>query len=368
MNKETVSLSKREQRRVMVLNKVERGEMTGVAAAVMLGLSVRQVRRLLAAYRQEGVAAVAHGNRGRQPSHTIPASARQAVLDLAQERYRGANHTHLSELLAEREGISLSRSTVRRILSSAGLRSPRKRRAPKHRQRRARYSQEGMLVQVDGSRHDWLEGRGPWLTLVGGIDDATGTVPYACFREQEDAHGYFLLLRGIIQRKGLPLAIYSDRHSIFMVSAQTRLKQRFYDPSQVPNYEQYTRQLTPEEQMVEHSNREMASRLCWRPYLHDLSLPYYLRKVPTPALIVWGQQDAIFQWSALSCTRKPCPMPRSKLLTIAVIPQLSKSLGSSYRQSGSSFLASLNHSRPSLILQQENHHPLPDLERSRACH
>jgi pimeloyl-ACP methyl ester carboxylesterase len=80
---------------------------------------------------------------------------------------------------------------------------------------------------------------------------------------------------------------------IFMVSAQTRLKQRFYDPAQVPNYEHYTRPLTPEEQTIEHGNREMASRLCWRPYLHNLSLPYYLRKVPTPSLIVWGRQDAI---------------------------------------------------------------------------
>ena len=80
---------------------------------------------------------------------------------------------------------------------------------------------------------------------------------------------------------------------IFMVSTQTRLKQRFYDPSQVPNYERYTRPLTPEEQALEHANREMASRLCWRPYLHNLSLPHYLRHVPTPTLIVWGRQDAI---------------------------------------------------------------------------
>lgn len=80
---------------------------------------------------------------------------------------------------------------------------------------------------------------------------------------------------------------------IFMVSSQTRLKQRFYDPSQVSSYDQYTRELTPEEQVVEHSNREMASRLCWRPYLHNLSLPYYLAKVPTPTLLVWGRQDAI---------------------------------------------------------------------------
>jgi pimeloyl-ACP methyl ester carboxylesterase len=101
---------------------------------------------------------------------------------------------------------------------------------------------------------------------------------------------------------------------IFMVSAQTRLKQRFYDPSQVPNYEQYTRQLTPEEQMVEHSNREMASRLCWRPYLHNLSLPYYLRKVPTPALIVWGQQDAIIPVECAELYQKALPNATLKVI------------------------------------------------------
>ena len=80
---------------------------------------------------------------------------------------------------------------------------------------------------------------------------------------------------------------------IFMVSAETRLQQRFYEPAQVPNYEGYARELTPEERDVDHSNREMASRLCWRPYMHNPSLPYYLRKVTTPTLIVWGRQDAI---------------------------------------------------------------------------
>ena len=80
---------------------------------------------------------------------------------------------------------------------------------------------------------------------------------------------------------------------IFMVGAQTRLQQRFYDPSQVPNYDQYTRELTPDEQLTQHSNAEMASRLCWRPYLHNLSLTHYLAKVTTPTLIVWGRQDAI---------------------------------------------------------------------------
>jgi hypothetical protein len=140
------------------------------------------------------------------------------VVALAQGPYLGLNHYHLQEILAEREGLTLSRSSVWRILTGAGIPSPRRRRPPQHRARRERYPQEGMLLQVDGSRHDWLEGRGPYLSLVGAIDDATGTVPYALFREQEDAHGYFLLLREIVQRQGVPLALYSDRHGIFQVN------------------------------------------------------------------------------------------------------------------------------------------------------
>jgi len=79
--------------------------------------------------------------------------------------------------------------------------------------------QEGMLVQVDGSYHDWLEGRGPWLTLLLAVDDATGAVPFALFREHEDTRGYFHLLEGIIRRKGIPLAVYTDRHAVFQHSS-----------------------------------------------------------------------------------------------------------------------------------------------------
>jgi len=169
----------------------------------------------MSAYRKEGAAALAHGNRGRRPAHALEQGLRQRVLDLAQTTYAGLNNQHFAELLAEREGIALSRSSVRRILLDAGIRSPRKRRPPKHRSRRERYPQEGMLVQTDGSEHDWLEGRGLWLTLLGAIDDATGKVLYGLFREQEDAQGYFLLFRQIVSNYGIPLAVYHDRHSIF---------------------------------------------------------------------------------------------------------------------------------------------------------
>ena len=202
----------------MVLNRVERGGLTGEEAAQLMGLSLRQVRRLLAASRKEGVAALAHGNRGRKPVHRIGDATRKRVVELARGAYSGFNHYHLREELAEREGLFLSRSTLWRILTEARVPNSRRRRKPQHRHRRERYPQEGMLLQVDGSRHDWLEGRGPYLTLLAFIDDATGTIPAALFREQEDAHGYFLLLRETIASKGIPLALYCDRHSIFQVN------------------------------------------------------------------------------------------------------------------------------------------------------
>ena len=132
--------------------------------------------------------------------------------------YAGLNHTHLTKVLVEREDVQLSRSTVRRVLLAEGVRSPRRRKAPRRYIRRERYPQEGMVLQIDGSRHDWLQGRGPYLTLVGAVDDATGTVPFALFRQQEDAHGYMLMLKDIIDQHGVPLALYSDRHGIFQRS------------------------------------------------------------------------------------------------------------------------------------------------------
>ena len=189
----------------------------GVAAQLM-GVSERHVWRLLAAYRKEGASAIAHGNRGRRPSTTTDTPTRQRVRELAEGPYAGLNHTHLTEMLSEREGIDLSRSTVRRILLAAGVRSPRPRRASRRYSRRERYPQEGMLLQVDGSRHDWLQGQGPYLTLVGAVDDATGRVPAALFRQHEDAQGYLLMLREIIERHGVPLGLYSDRHGIFQRS------------------------------------------------------------------------------------------------------------------------------------------------------
>ena len=184
-----------------------------------MGLSTRHTRRILAAYSEKGAAAIAHGNRGRRPANATPRTLAIEVVRLARTRYAGVNHTHLSELLREREGIDIGRDTLRRILADAGVNSPRRRQPPKHRVRRQRMPREGILIQVDGSFHRWLGKDGPQFTLLLAIDDATGSVVNALFCELENTRNYFSLLDGLIRRCGIPLALYADRHAVFKHTA-----------------------------------------------------------------------------------------------------------------------------------------------------
>ena len=212
---ENVTLNQREQTRLQTLNSLLADYMTIDQAATLMGVSARHTWRLLAAYRKEGAAALAHGHRGRRAPNTTPEKTKAEALRLARTRYSGTNHTHLSELLREREGIDIARSTLRRILVEAGVNSPRRRRPPKHRVRRQRMPSEGMLIQIDGSYHRWLGDDGPQFMLLLAVDDATGRVASALFCEYENTRDYFLLMRGLIQRYGIPIALYTDRHSVF---------------------------------------------------------------------------------------------------------------------------------------------------------
>ena len=148
-----LTLTNREQNRLSIMNEVLERRLAVTEAAQFIGVSERHAWRLLAAYREDGASAMAHGNRGRSPANATAPMIQAQVVALAEDRYQGVNHTHLTELLEEREGILLSRSTVRRLLALRGLSSPRHRRGPRHRYRRQRMPQEGMLVQVDGSHH-----------------------------------------------------------------------------------------------------------------------------------------------------------------------------------------------------------------------
>jgi transposase len=181
-----------------------------------MAVSLRHLKRLKKRFREGGEAALAHASRGRPSSRRLPDRVRARVVQLARARYVGFNDHHLAEKLTEVEGFALSRETVRRLLRSAGLGSPRKRRPPAHRQRRLRAGREGELVQLDGSPHDWLEGRGPLLTALGMQDDATGKILSAQFFPSETTEGYFHLLQGLLGKHGVPLAFYGDRSAIFV--------------------------------------------------------------------------------------------------------------------------------------------------------
>ena len=154
-------MTPKEQTRLQVLNSFLTEHIALDQAAELMGVSPRHARRILASYQERGAAALAHGLRGRRPANTTPDAVAADVVHLARTTYKGANHSHLSELLTEREGIVIGRTTLRRILVNAGLKSPRQRRPPKHRVRRQRMPQEGMLVQF------WTAAiTGGWATMV----------------------------------------------------------------------------------------------------------------------------------------------------------------------------------------------------------
>jgi transposase len=216
MRQETFTLSQKELQRVSVISACIKGDMACARAAGLLCLSVRQIKRLKKPMREEGEAALAHANRGRPSHRRLPDTMRQRIVELSRGIYAGFNDHHLQEKLVEHEGFSLSRETLRRLLRSSGLGSPRKRRAPAHRQRRTRSARLGELVQLDGSPHDWLEGRGPRLTALGMQDDATGKILAAQFFPPETTFGYLCLLKQMLRRHGVPLAFYGDHSGIFV--------------------------------------------------------------------------------------------------------------------------------------------------------
>ena len=211
-------MSQREIQRYQVIRMALGGRCATGEAAEILKLSKRQVYRLKKRVREKGVKGVIHGSRGRTSPNRLSDELRDRVAAFARGKYRGFNDCHMWEKLVEVEGLRLSRPSLRRILREARIPSPRRRRPGKHRKRRERRAREGFMLLLDGSPHDWLEGRGPYMCLVAAIDDATNKVPWANFEELEDSAGYLRLLREIVTRHGIPLSVYTDKHSVFVVS------------------------------------------------------------------------------------------------------------------------------------------------------
>lgn len=213
---ETVTLNKEQQRRAGVLARLSSGGLTKEDAQRLLGVSMRQVNRLLRSYESRGLAAVVHGNTGRTPANKTRAEAEKAIVSLVDEdgKYHGFNTCHVHDLLMEYDQLAIGRSTLDRMLRDKGITKPAKHKRIERRTRRERCPKEGMLLQIDGSPHDWLSGRGPKITLIGAIDDATNQIISAVFRSTEDQAGYLMLMRSIATERGLPESFYHDRHTI----------------------------------------------------------------------------------------------------------------------------------------------------------
>jgi len=210
---EILTMSGKERRRLEVLSRVVAKEFKLVKAAELLGVSGRQAKRILARYRAQGDAGLVHRLRGRGSNRHVQPLRKDQAVELYQAKYRGYGPTLAAECLAQDDGLVVPASTLRRWLSSAGL-WQRQRRRKLHRRRRPRREHVGELVQLDGSHHDWFEGRRGSAVLMVMIDDATGRI-YARFFENESWESAATTVRRYVQWHGLPRALYVDRHGIY---------------------------------------------------------------------------------------------------------------------------------------------------------
>lgn len=216
MKKEHITLTRTELTRLDIVQRSLSRGLTVANAAELLQLSERQLYRLRAKVKAFGPPGIAHGNRGRPSPRKVPDDTENKILELHRHIFSAFNDTHFTERLAEEYHIHLSRETVRRILRAQGIPPKRRHRPPKHRSRRPRQVQAGDMIQLDGSPHDWLSGRGPILCLLLAIDDASN-YSWARFEPAETTDGYFRLLKDIILHQGLFTSVYSDKHSIFRI-------------------------------------------------------------------------------------------------------------------------------------------------------
>lgn len=220
---ERILMSTQERRRLEVFSRIQSGEMGLVEASALLGLSYRQTKRIWKRYQQQGDAGLVHKGRGRPSNRQSQEGVCERALSLYQEHYADYGPTLAAECLEQDHALKVPVSTLRRWLSAAGL-WERKRKRKAHRRRRDRRSRVGDMLQLDGSHHDWFEGRrqvtnrqdaySGWAILMVMIDDATGRV-YARFYENESWHSAADVFERYVEHRGLPRSLYVDQHSIY---------------------------------------------------------------------------------------------------------------------------------------------------------
>ncbi|WP_175936382.1 ISNCY family transposase [Burkholderia cepacia] len=210
-----VTLTMRELDRLKVIQAVVDAGLKPGRAAERLGLSVRQVERLIIRYREQGASGVASGRRGRPGNRKLDDGLALRALTVIRDRYADFGPTLACEKLWECHGIRLAKETVRKLMTEAGLWIPRRQRPPKVYQPRARRACLGELIQIDGSDHRWFEQRAPACTLLVYVDDATSRLMMLHFTQTESTFSYFEATRAYLERHGKPVAFYSDKYSVF---------------------------------------------------------------------------------------------------------------------------------------------------------
>lgn len=210
---DAIKMRIKEIKKLRVIHKVIEGSITQGVAAQILGITARQVRRLESAVRKEGDTGIIHKSRGRSSNRKIAKEIREAVIELYRGKYRGFGPTLFEEEVEEYEGIKVSKETIRKWLITEGLWG-KKRRRRRHRQWRQRRECLGEMIQIDGSHHDWLEGRGETVVVMGYIDDATNRV-YGRFYDYEGTIPAMDSFKRYTEAYGLPQSVYVDKHTTY---------------------------------------------------------------------------------------------------------------------------------------------------------
>jgi len=216
----TISMSLSERERAAVVRQIASKQISQVVAAARLGIGVRQMKRVMQAWRLTGDAALVSTKRGLPSNRALPATLHAELEKCLRGPYQGVGATLVAEKLLEREGIAVSAETVRRAQIRLKLHRPKSRKDKRVFQLRERRARFGELVQIDGSPHAWFEARGPRCTLIVFIDDATSRLTGLRFVPAESTQAYLETLRESVLMHGCPLAFYSDRHGVFRVNAK----------------------------------------------------------------------------------------------------------------------------------------------------
>jgi len=260
--KDMITMSRRETKRLHIIHQALDKRITQEKAAELVGLSSRQFRRMIKRVREEGDDGISHRSRGKTSNRHVPTKIKDKALKLFQEKYSDFGPTFASEKLLDVHDIKISKETLRLWLKREDI-PYAKRKGRKHRQWRERKHHFGELVQMDGSHHDWFEGRGPECVFMGYIDDATGTV-YGRFYDYEGTMPAMDSFKRYIKRYGIPQSVYLDKHTTYKSSSKQSIEDELED---IKPMSQFERSLSELGVTVIHANSPQAKGRVERSFL-----------------------------------------------------------------------------------------------------